>query len=100
MTDLSNLAINQAAQVIRDDYAWLGVISRRYNAYRLLYKAEQTYSEARRVVRRVDDEMRTHYERLGADNSVPGRSVPALIDAAQRELGLGRFATQQQKESS
>lgn len=90
--DDPRLAINQAAEVIQGDYAWLGAVAKMYAADQAVAKAQRILVEAKADQRAAHVAAREHWRRLGADNAVPGRSVPNLIAAAQRELGLGRFA--------
>lgn len=80
------LSINQAAKLI--DPEWLGAIAALHTAERQVAQAERVLRDARATLAAVKRTMRLTHVYSIADNAIPGRSVPALIAAARRELGV------------
>lgn len=83
---MEELAIDQAAKIIDNNF--LGVACAYYNAQRAAERAKRLAREAEDRMHQVRRLLMEDATRLGADNSVPGKSVPNMLAAAYRELGL------------
>ena len=87
------LGINQAAAVIAEQdpgtqTEWYAVVVAQYNADRDVARAGSILSQAQAHRAAVGRRMRETAMWAVANNADPARSIPNLVAAAKRELGL------------
>ena len=87
------LGINQAAAVIAEQdpgtqTEWYAVVVAKYNAERDTARARRALNDAVDREHRVRRQMRETAMWAVANNADPARSIPNLVAAAKRELGL------------